>query len=264
MRSLLASARGITRATPFGICRPPVRFGHEGAKFEGPQMHSAGRTDHLHTPDNTQHTPFDFTDSNYERIARWLSHYPANRKCAGIIPILHICQEQTGGWVPLAAMDKIAKICEVPAMQVYEVASFYSQFNRQPIGKYLVQICDTTPCMLMGSDAIEHALEKHLGIHTGDTTPDGMITLGLFECLGSCVNAPMFWVTDYSDPSTFTSDYYEDLTTESAISIVDSLRKGIKPPRGPQNGRTNACPLGGPTTLKEKIRGPYCRDLSKC
>lgn len=213
--------------------RIPARFGHDGARFEGPQLHSAGRTDHLHTPDNTPYTPFEFSDVNYQRIQWWLSKYPPQRKSAGIIPLLHIAQEQCGGWIPLAAMNKVAKICEVPAMQVYEVASFYSQFNRQPIGRYLVQVCITTPCMLCGADEIEHALEKHLGISVGETTPDGMITLGEFECLGACVNAPMFWVTDYShpeDPSKFTSDYYEDLTVEDAIRIVDSLRRGIKPP----------------------------------
>eukprot|EP01013_Petalomonas_cantuscygni_P005135 TRINITY_DN15632_c0_g1_i1.p1 TRINITY_DN15632_c0_g1~~TRINITY_DN15632_c0_g1_i1.p1 ORF type:complete len:298 (-),score=39.29 TRINITY_DN15632_c0_g1_i1:117-1010(-) len=259
-RRVLGAGRGVGSGSGVGSGGGE----HEGPIFDHPQMFSGGRVDHLHTPDNTRMTPFEFSDWNYDRIAKQFRKYPSARRSAGVIPLLHFVQEQEGGWISLAAMDKVAKICGVTAMQVYEVASFYSQFNRQPIGGFLVQVCITTPCMLCGSDELAHELEKELGIHMGQTTPNGMVTLGEFECLGACVNAPMMQVSDWRDPSNFSHDFYEDLTLERGREIVRALANGEKPPHGPQNGRKNCCPVGGPTTLLEKPPGPFCRDLSQC
>lgn len=134
---------------------------------------------------------------------------------------------------------------------------------REPVGKYHIQICITTPCMLRGCDEIHHALEKHLGIHLGETTKDGLITLGEMECMGCCVNAPMIVVSDYSNPPNFSYDFYEDLDVPKTIEIIEKLKKGEKPPHGPQNGRKNSCGIQGKTTLFKEPSGPFCRDLDE-
>lgn len=218
---------------------------------------------HLDSEWNNPETPFDFLPEMIPEIEAILAKYPSNRKQSGILPLLHLAQRQNGGWIPLSAMNKIAEILECKYITVYECATFYSMFNREPVGKYHIQVCTTTPCMIVGSDEILEALERHLGINCNETTSDGLFTLGTMECLGSCVNAPMFVLSDYSNPPDFSYDYYEDLTVEKAIEIVESLRKGVKPPHGPQNGRNNAMGIQGKTTLFEEPPGPYCREIPK-
>lgn len=117
--------------------------------------------------------------------------------------------------------------------------------------------------MLRGCDDIHHALEKHLGIHLGETTEDGLFTLGEMECMGCCVNAPMIVVSDYSNPPNYSYNFYEDLTVEKTIEIVEKLRNGEKPSFGPQNGRLNSCGIQGKTTLLKEPSGPFCRDLDE-
>lgn len=180
------------------------------------------------------------------------------------IPLLDLAQQQNGGWVPVSAMNKIASILEVAPIRIYEVATFYTMFNRQPVGKYHVMVCGTTPCMLRGSRDIEAALAKHWGIAKGETTADGMFTLGEMECMGCCVNAPMIVVADYTGGvEKFTYNYYEDLTPDSVVKLVDQLKAGgtgaIKK-LGSQM-RDKAEPFGGQTTLTEPPPGPYCREL---
>ena len=129
---------------------------------------------------------------------------------SAVIPLLDLAQQQHNGWVPVAAMNKIASILEVAPIRVYEVATFYTMFNRQPVGKYHVMVCGTTPCMLRGSRDIEAALSKHWGIERGETTKCGTFTLGEMECMGSCVNAPMIVVADYTNGvEGFSYNYYE-------------------------------------------------------
>jgi NADH-quinone oxidoreductase subunit E len=125
-------------------------------------------------------------------------------------------------------MDEIARILSMPPIKVYEVATFYSMYNLAPVGKYLVQVCSTTPCWLCGSDKIVKACEEKLGIHPGETTRDGMFTLVEVECLGACVNAPMVQIND---------DYYEDLTPERTGEILRALKEGKNVPIGSQTGR---------------------------
>eukprot|EP01137_Pigoraptor_chileana_P034353 Opistho-2@26770 len=146
-------------------------------------------------------------------------------------------------------MNKVAEILEIPKMRAYEVATFYTMFNRQPVGKYFLQVCTTTPCMLggCGSTSIMHAIEKHLGIHNGQTTKDGVFSLLEVECLGACVNAPMVQIND---------DFYEDLTPDIMVKILDSLKKGVKPAPGPQSARKSCEPLPGLTSLTEEPKGP--------
>lgn len=196
---------------------------------------------HIDTPDNTQEVHFDFTAENYKRVELVLAKYPKNYKQSGIIPLLDMAQRQAGGWLPVAAMDKVAQICGVSPPRVYEVASFYTMFNRTKVGKYFIQLCGTTPCMICGSEDIKRTIEGHLGIKSGGTTKDGLFTLLEVECLGACANAPMVQLND---------DYYECLTPETTIELLEACRAGNPPPMGrwgslPMNGQVSCeGPLG--------------------
>merc|ERR1711879_844881 len=208
---------------------------------------------HKHTPENNESTPFDFTDENLEKVKQILKKYPPQYKKSAAIPVLDIPQRQHGGWLPLAAMNKTAKILGVEPMAIYEVASFYTMFIREPIGKHLVQMCTTTPCQLggVGSDIILDAVKKHLGISPGQTTPDGKFTLIEVECLGACVNAPMMQIND---------DYYEDLTPETVVEVLEKLARGEKVAPGPQNSGRKTCePYGEKTSLFTEIVNPPIR-----
>jgi NADH dehydrogenase (ubiquinone) flavoprotein 2 len=185
-----------------------------------------------------------------------LGNYPEGHKSAAIIPVLDIAQRQNG-WLPISAMNAVADLIGVPHMRVYEVATFYTMFNRSPVGKYHVQVCTTTPCQLggVGSTRVVRALEKELGIHCahatpGNSTPDKQFTMCEVECLGACVNAPMMSVND---------DFYEDLTEEDAVRIIQEFKAGRKPKAGPQSGqggRLASEPVGGLTSLKGEPPGP--------
>eukprot|EP00873_Tetraselmis_striata_P034431 jgi/Tetstr1/454695/TSEL_004032.t1 len=230
---------------------------------------------HKHTPENNLETPFDFTEANYERVAEILSRYPSNYKASACIPVLDLAQQQNKGWLTLAAMNKVAEVLEMAPIRVYEVATFYTMFNRSKIGKYHVMVCGTTPCRLNGSQKIEKAIRDHLCIQVGQTTPDGMFTLGEMECMGACVNAPMICIADYTKGvEGFSYNYYEDLTTGDAVGILESLKKGQPPKVGSQH-RSKAEPAGSVqndkwvagklterTTLTGKAPGPRCRDLA--
>lgn len=183
---------------------------------------------------------FSFTPDNLARAKAIIAKYPATRAQSALIPLLQLAQQQHDNWLPRAAMDYVAAMLDVPPIRAYEVASFYTMFNRAPVGKHLVQICTTTPCWLRGSDGIKKACHDKLGINPGQTTPDGAFTVMEVECLGACVNAPMLQIGD---------DYYEDLDAASATRLMEALKAGgvLKP--GPQNGRKTSEPLGGATTL---------------
>eukprot|EP00241_Pyramimonas_parkeae_P012692 CAMPEP_0114232506 /NCGR_PEP_ID=MMETSP0058-20121206/4644_1 /TAXON_ID=36894 /ORGANISM="Pyramimonas parkeae, CCMP726" /LENGTH=278 /DNA_ID=CAMNT_0001343987 /DNA_START=964 /DNA_END=1800 /DNA_ORIENTATION=- len=216
---------------------------------------------HRDTETNNEAVPWDFTPKNYELVKEWLAKYPANYKQSAMIPLLDLAQQQNAGHLSVSCMNKVAEICGVAKMRVYEVATFYSMFNRNPVGKYHVMVCGTTPCMVRGSREIEAALEKHLGIKKWETTADNLFTLGEMECMGCCVNAPMFVVADYTNGiEGYSYNYYEDLTPESACNVLDQLKRGEKPKVGSQT-RSKAEPAGSQTTLLSPPPGPYCRDL---
>ena len=201
---------------------------------------------HRDTPDNNADTPFSFTTENKRRVDIILNNYPEGHKVAAMIPILDLAQRQHG-WLPISAMNHVAEVLNVPRMRVYEVATFYTMFQRSPVGKYHVQVCTTTPCMLCNSGAIVDAIRDLLKIDIGETTKDKMFTLSEVECLGACVNAPMVQIND---------DYYEDLTTDDIREILTELRDGKSPRKGPRNGRYAAEPLGELTSLTEQPKGP--------
>lgn len=221
-----------------------------GSVLRSTNYHPLGS--HVDTPDNTGSTYFDFTEENYKRVEMILARYPANYKQAGIIPLLDLAQRQHGGWLPLAAMDKVAKVVECPPIQVYEVATFYTMFNREKVGKYFIQLCGTTPCMVCGSEEIKRTIEKHLNMHEGETTADGMFTLREVECLGSCANAPMIQLND---------DYYECLTPASTIALLEACKQGKPPKMGkwgslPMNGQVSCEGPKGKTSLFEPPPAP--------
>jgi NADH dehydrogenase (ubiquinone) flavoprotein 2 len=158
-----------------------------------------------------------------------------------MIPLLDLAQRQSGGWLPVAAMQKVAQICEIAPSRVYEVASFYTMFNRTKVGKYFIQLCGTTPCMICGAQDIKKTIQKELGIGDGETTKDGLFTLLEVECLGSCANAPMMQLND---------DYYECLSPQTTLELLQACREGKPPPMGkwgslPMNGQVSCeGPLG--------------------
>ncbi|XP_031665548.1 NADH dehydrogenase [ubiquinone] flavoprotein 2, mitochondrial [Oncorhynchus kisutch] len=219
-----------------------VRSLHQSAARAG----AGGIFVHRDTPDNNPDTPFEFTVDNLKRIDAIISMYPEGHKQAATIPVLDLAQRQHG-WLPISAMNKVAEVLEVPPMRIYEVATFYTMFLRQPVGKYHIQICTTTPCMLCDSDSILEALQNKLGIKVGGMTADKMFSLIEVECLGACVNAPMVQIND---------NYYEDLSPKDIDQIIDELKAGQVPPPGPRNGRFSCEPAGGLTSLSEPPPGP--------
>lgn len=209
----------------------------------------SGIAQHRDSADNTPETYFDFSDENYKRIDKILGKYPSNYKQSGIIPLLDLAQRQNGGWLPVAAMDKVASVVGVAPMRVYEVATFYTMFNREKRGKYFIQLCGTTPCMICGSEDIKQTICDHLGIKDGGTSADGQFTLLEVECLGACANAPMIQLND---------DYYECLTPETTIQLLEACKKGTPPPMGkwgslPMNGQVSCEGPKGKTSL---VDGP--------
>ncbi|BFZ13540.1 hypothetical protein BsWGS_16579 [Bradybaena similaris] len=207
---------------------------------------------HRDTPQNNTNVPFEFTPENQKRCEVIINNYPKGHEAAACIPLLDLAQRQNNNWLPISAMHKVAEILKMPRMRVYEVATFYTMFNREPVGKYFVQICTTTPCMLggVGSDVILEAIKQNLGIDVGETTADKKFTLAEVECLGACVNAPMVQIND---------DYYEDLTVEDINRILNAFKKDTKPKPGPQSGqkgRFASEPKGGLTSLTATPTGP--------
>ncbi|SMF81006.1 NADH dehydrogenase subunit E [Azospirillum oryzae] len=198
---------------------------------------SAPASDHGHA----EPTSFTFTQENLELAKRIIAKYPEGKQASACMPLLDVAQRQNGGWLPRVAMDAVADLLGMPRIRVYEVATFYTMYNKTPVGRHHVQVCTTTPCWLRGSDEIVHTCKKKLGIEVGETTADGQFTLGEVECSGACVNAPVVQIGD---------DYYEDVGPEHMERILDALARGETPKPGSQIGRQSSEPVGGPTTLK--------------
>lgn len=198
---------------------------------------------HRNTADNNPSVKFAFSKENTARADQIISRYPPEWKKAAILPLLDLGQRQLG-WTSISVMNEVARLVDVPPMRVYECATFYTMFNREPVGKYFLQLCTTTPCQLCGADKILDTLKETLGVTPGHTTDDGLFTLVEVECAGSCVNAPTLAVND---------DYYEDLTPSTTITLIEALRRGERPQPGPVSGRKSCEPLnGGLTSLKSE------------
>lgn len=193
---------------------------------------------------------FAWTEANAEKAREILGRYPAGRQQSCTIPFLDLAQRQVGaetntqGWLPVPVIEFVARELDLPYIRVFEVATFYTMFNLVPVGRYHVQVCGTTPCMLRGSDDVMAAC-KSRGLKKGHTTADGLFTLTEVECMGNCSSAPMVQIND---------DNFEDLTYDRTLAILDALAKGESPKPGTQEpGRHTVEPLGGPTTLTAMV-----------
>ena len=183
---------------------------------------------------------FAFTAENFTWAKMQIAKYPEGRQASAVIPLLWRAQEQAGGWLPQKAIEHVAEILGMARIRVLEVATFYTMFNLEPVGKYHVQLCGTTPCMLRGSDELRKVCQRRIG-DQHHVTQDGQFSWIEVECLGACVNAPMAQIN---------YDYYEDLTPETFEKVLDDLAGGRTPKPGPQVDRQLSAPVGGPTTLK--------------
>ena len=156
-----------------------------------------------------------FKQESLDKIKELVSHYPEGKQKSALLPVLHIAQAESNGWLDVPVMDYVASLLEIEPIEVYEVASFYSMYNLKPVGKYMFEVCQTGPCMLKGSDDIIDYIKQKLNIEVGQTTEDGMFTLKTVECLGACGYAPMMQLG---------SHYREHLTKEKVDMIIEELK----------------------------------------
>ena len=193
---------------------------------------------------------FAWAEENAAKAKEIIARYPEGRQRSAVMPLLDLAQRQVGaetgtqGWLPLPVMEFIARELDMPILRVVEVATFYTMYNLVPVGRFHVQVCGTTPCMLRGSDDIMAAC-KARGMAKGHTTPDGLWTLTEVECMGNCASAPMVQINDAN---------YEDLTAERLDAVLDALAAGEQPKEGTQEpGRHTVEPVGGPTSLRAMV-----------
>mmetsp|Transcript_25453 Transcript_25453/g.28275 ORF Transcript_25453/g.28275 Transcript_25453/m.28275 type:complete len:262 (+) Transcript_25453:31-816(+) len=206
---------------------------------------SSALPQHRDTPDNNASTPFDWTPESKERIATVLAKFPSNYKNSGCLPLLWIAQEQNDNFLTLSAMNKVAEELDMPPIRVYETATFYTMYNRTKVGKYHIQLCGTTPCMLCGAEDIKKTIEEFANIKEGETSEDGLFTLSEVECLGACVNAPMIQVNNQK--------FYEFLTPANMTALMQKWKAGEEPKAFNQNHvQTCEGPLGK-TSLTEEV-----------
>ena len=157
-----------------------------------------------------------FSDVQLKEVERIIAFYPEGKQKSAVIPVLHLAQQEFGGWLSPEAMDYVASLLKLEPIEVYEVATFYSMFNLKPVGRYLFEVCQTGPCMINGSDDIIDYIREKLGIRPGETTEDGMFTLKTVECLGACGYAPMMQMGNF---------FKEHLTKEKIDNIVEECRR---------------------------------------
>jgi NADH-quinone oxidoreductase subunit E len=190
-------------------------------------------------PPELQPKEFSFTAENLDWAKDQIARYPEGRQRSAIIPLLWRAQEQAGGWLPQKAIEHVADLLGTPKIRALEVATFYTMFNLEPVGKFHVQLCGTTPCLLRGAGKLLKLCHEKIG-EPMHVTADGKLSWVEVECLGACVNAPVAQIN---------VDYYEDLTPETFTRILDDLPAGKEVKPGPQIDRQLSAPVGGPTTL---------------
>ena len=176
---------------------------------------------------------FEFDQQSLEAAKKILSNYPKGKEKSAVMALLYIAQRQNNNWIPLSAIKYIAKFLNMPYIKVYEVATFYSMYNLSPVGKYYVQVCTTSPCLIRGADKLVKICKEKISEKENKVTEDGRCSWTEVECLGACVSAPMMQVNN---------DYYEDLDEKNTLKIIDSFMndKPLKP--GSYRGRKNTAP----------------------
>jgi len=196
----------------------------------------------LRRPAKNQPETFEFNSSSLKEANKIVLRYPKGKQQSAVMALLYIAQKQNDNWIPLAAMKYIAKLLDMPYIKVYEVATFYSMYNLSPVGKYFVQVCTTTPCMIRGANKLVEACKEKISKKENVLSHDNSCSWMEVECLGACVNAPMMQIND---------DYYEDLDKEKTIEIFEKILKGETPKPGSYRGRLNTEPENNRKTLMD-------------
>ena len=185
---------------------------------------------------------FEFSEESMEVAKKTIANYPEDKQQSAVMALLYIAQRQNNNWIPLVAMKYIAKLLDMPYIKVYEVATFYSMFNLSPVGKYFIQVCTTTPCMIRGAGKLVEACKEKISENESELLPDKNCSWMEVECLGACVTAPMMQIND---------DYYEDLNKEKTLKILDKILNDENPQPGSYKGRTNSEPEDNRKTLMD-------------
>ena len=196
----------------------------------------------LKKPAKNQPESFEFNSVSLEEANKIISNYPKGKQQSAVMSLLYIAQKQNNNWIPLAAMKYIGKFLDMPYIKVYEVATFYSMYNLAPVGKYFVQVCTTTPCMIRGANQLIEACKEKISQNESELSSDKNCSWIEVECLGACVNAPMMQIND---------DYYEDLDKNKTLKILDKLLNGETPKPGSYRGRVNNEPENNRKTLMD-------------
>ncbi len=182
---------------------------------------------------DNQPEDFEFSKENLNKVELILKKYPKKNKKSAVMPLLYLAQRQNDNWIPLAAMKVIARLLSMPYISVYEVATFYTMYNLAPVGKHLIQVCTTTPCLIRGADKIVKLCKEKISPNQNQISKKGSCSWMEVECLGACVNAPMMQIND---------NYYEDLDEKNTIAILESLIKNEPLNPGSYRGRKNTSP----------------------
>ena len=185
---------------------------------------------------------FLFNSDNLELANQTLKKYPSERKQSAVMPLLDLAQRQNGGWLSKSAIEYVANFLEMPYIKVFEVVTFYSMYYTTPVGKYLVQVCTTTPCMIRGAYQLVEACKEKISKNESELSNDNSCSWMEVECLGACVNAPMMQIND---------NYYEDLDKEKTLKILDKILNGENPKPGSYRGRVNNEPENNRKTLMD-------------
>ena len=194
----------------------------------------------LKRPAKDQPQTFEFSHSSLEAVKAVIAKYPKGKQQSAVMALLYIAQRQNNNWIPLAAMKCIAQFLDMPYIKVYEVATFYSMYNLSPVGKFFIQVCTTTPCMIRGASKLVEACKEKISENESELLKDKNCSWMEVECLGACVNAPMMQIND---------DYYEDLDKEKTLEILDKILKGETPTPGSYRGRLSNEPENNRKTL---------------
>jgi len=183
---------------------------------------------------------FEFTSDNLEKAKNEIKKYPKEKKASSVLALLYLVQNQNDNWIPLAAIKYVAKLLDMPYIKVYEVVTFYSMFNLSPVGKYFVQVCTTTPCMIRGAKRLTDICKTHISQNQKELSENKLCSWTEVECLGACVNAPMMQINQ---------DYFEDLDENKTKAIILKLLNDEFPEPGSARNRKNNAPENGKTTL---------------
>ncbi|MDC0518268.1 NADH-quinone oxidoreductase subunit NuoE [Candidatus Pelagibacter sp.] len=196
----------------------------------------------LKRPTKEQPEKFEFNSVSLEAANAMVAKYPKDKQQSAVMALLYIAQKQNNNWIPLAAMKHVAKFLDMPYIKVYEVATFYSMYNLSPVGKYFVQVCTTTPCMIRGANKLVEACKEKISENESELLNEKNCSWIEVECLGACVNAPMMQIND---------EYYEDLDKEKTLKILDKILNDKMPKPGSYRGRTSNEPENNRKTLMD-------------